>query len=240
MKQARTGIIFLTLSILLLLTISYVPNFYTFIEKEGETYFEPTKEEVLEKTEEVTSIKNEYNNPDIMGSIRIPNTKIDEIVVQGKDNDYYLNYNEKREKDVRGAIFLDYRVELDSKKLLIYGHNSSDLDVPFKELENYYNKDYYTKHKYIELTTELGISTYEIFSVFIETEDWSYMNINFKDDDAWLEHILSLKNNSMYETGVSVSKGDEILILQTCSHHKDYKKYENKYFLVIGKKVNAN
>lgn len=236
--KIKTSIYCFTLSIFILLTIYFVPSFHIFVEKEGETYFEPTEEEVIEKKEEVTSTKNELNNPDIIGRIRLPNTKIDEIIVQGEDNDYYLNYNEKREKDIKGAIFLDYRVSLDSRKLLIYGHNSSDLDVPFKELENYYKESYYSKHKYIELTTELGVSTYEIFSVFIETEDWSYMNLKFKDDDAWLKHLLSLKSKSMYETGVSINKDDEILILQTCSHHKDYKKYDNKYLLVIGKKVN--
>lgn len=235
--KVKTSICLFMISILLFLTMSFVPNFYIFIEKEREIYFEPTIEEIVEKTEEVTNIKNEFKNPDIIGNIRIPNTKIDEVVVQGKDNDYYLNYNEKLEKDVKGAIFLDYRVGLDSKKLLIYGHNSSDLDVPFKELENYYKKSYYNNHKYIEIATELGVFTYEIFSVFIETKDWSYMNINFKDDDAWLNHLLALKNKSMYETGVNVTKDEKILILQTCSHHKDYKKYENKYLLVIGKKV---
>ena len=33
-----------------------------------------------------------------------------------------------------------------------------------------------------------------------------------------------LKDKSFYDTGVVVDSSDEILILQTCSHHKDYKK----------------
>ncbi len=53
-----------------------------------------------------------------------------------------------------GSIYLDYRVDIDSsKKLLIYGHNSSKIDMPFKILEEFYDKDYYDNHKYVDLTT---------------------------------------------------------------------------------------
>lgn len=237
MKGLKSFLFLISASLLLFLGFSFVFPLSISESLEGSSYFELTEEKKLEKQEEVISVKEELNNPDVVGYIRLPGTSIDEVFVQGEDNDYYLNYNEKQERDVRGAIFLDYRVKLNDKKLLIYGHNSSTLEVPFKELEKYYEKSYFDNHKFIEIRTEEEVFTYQIFSVFIETENWSYMNIRFADETSWYNHISTLKEKSMYDTGVNLEKSDDILILQTCSHHKDYTKYKDKYLLVIGKKM---
>ena len=66
--------------------------------------------------------------------------------------------------------------------------------------------------------------TYEIFSVYIETGNWDYMKVNFSSKAKWYSHLRDLKNRSMYDTGVDISSDDDILILQTCSKNKDYKK----------------
>ena len=185
----------------------------------------------------LSDLKEEYNNPNIVGAIRISGTDISEILVQGEDNDYYLNHNIYNESDVKGATFLDYRVTLDSSKILIYGHNSDSLNVPFRELENYYDEEYYHDHKIIEIITESGIKRYEIFSVYVETRDWNYMTINFDNQDSWYNHIKELKEKSWYDTGVDVSEYDEILILQTCSHYNDFKNYDRKYLLIIARGI---
>ena len=137
-----------------------------------------------------------------------------------------------------GSIYLDYRVDIDSsKKLLIYGHNSSKIDMPFKILEEFYDKDYYDNHKYVDLTTSTTKKRYEIFSVYVEPTDYSYMNINFNSEEEYLNHLKKLKSKSMYDTGVEVTKDDEILILQTCSTHKDYHNYQKKDLLIILRRV---
>lgn len=62
------------------------------------------------------------------------------------------------------------------------------------------------------------------------------MKLEFSNN-GWFNHLKFLKDNSWYNTEVKVNKKDEILILQTCSHHKDYKKYAKKYLLIIAKKI---
>ena len=52
-----------------------------------------------------------------------------------------------------------------------------------------------------------------------------------------INHILKLKNKSMYDTNVSVNEDDKILIIQTCSTKKEYSNYENKFLLIIAKRV---
>ena len=63
------------------------------------------------------------------------------------------------------------------------------------------------------------------------------MTINFDNQDSWYNHIKELKEKSWYDTGVDVSEYDEILILQTCSHHNDFKNYDRKYLLIIARGI---
>ena len=189
-------------------------------------------------SEIITKVRDEYNNDDIKGILEIVNADYIVPVLQGKDNDYYLNHDAYGKHNYMGSIYLDYRVNIDSsKKLLIYGHNSSNIDMPFKILEEFYDKDYYDNHKYVDLTTSTTKKRYEIFSVYVEPTDYSYMNINFNSEEEYLNHLKKLKSKSMYDTGVEVTKDDEILILQTCSTHKDYHNYQKKYLLIILRRV---
>ena len=189
-------------------------------------------------SEIITKVRDEYNNDDIKGILEIVNADYIVPVLQGKDNDYYLNHDAYGKHNYMGSIYLDYRVNIDSsKKLLIYGHNSSNIDMPFKILEEFYDKDYYDNHKYVDLTTSTTKKRYEIFSVYVEPTDYSYMNINFNNDDEYFDHLEKLKSKSMYDTGINISKDDEILILQTCSTHKDYHNYQKKYLLIILRRV---
>lgn len=188
--------------------------------------------------EVINNLREEYNNKDIKGILEIDNTDYIVPILQGSDNDYYLKHDAYGNRNGMGSIYLDFRVDIDtSRKLLIYGHNSSNIDMPFKVLEEFYDKDYYDNHKYVDLTTEKGKKRYEIFSVYVEVEDFSYMRVNFKDDEEYLNHLLKLKSKSMYDTGTEVTKDDEILILQTCSTHRDYRNYQRKFLLIILRRV---
>ena len=186
----------------------------------------------------IEELRNKYNNDDVVGILEINNTDYVVPVMQGNDNDYYLNHTPDGKSNFMGSIYLDYRVGIDSsKKLLIYGHNSSNIDMPFKILEEFYDKDYYDNHKYVDITTSTTKKRYEIFSVHVETSDFGYMNINFENDKEYLNHLKELKSKSIYDTGVEVNSDDEILILQTCSTHKDYHNYSKKYLLIILRRV---
>lgn len=182
--------------------------------------------------------KKEYNNDEVVGILAIENTGYIVPVVQAEDNAYYLNHDPYKNKNGLGSIYLDYRLDIESSpKLLIYGHNSSNMDMPFKILENFYDKNYYESHKYMTLITESSVRKYEIFSVYVETSDFTYMNIKFDTKDDYYNQLKKLKNRSIYDTGVKIEEDDEVLILQTCSTHSDYKNYDKKYLLVILRRV---
>ena len=189
--------------------------------------------------EELNEVRNKYNNNDIVGILSNSDETLNEIVMQSTDNDYYLEHTVYHESNWRGQTFLDYRNDINnSDKLIIYGHNSNYYNLPFKILENYYNKSYYDENKYLYLQTDLNKYKYEIFSVYVEVSDWDYYNkMKFNTKDEYYNHILKLKNKSMYDTNVSVNSDDKILIIQTCSTKKEYSNYENKFLLIIAKRV---
>lgn len=226
--------------VILLISLSvYIGIIYFNIGKYDEYYINNTipvmKEEYIEQ---ITSLKEKYNNKDVVGTISIDNTEFNTVVMQGNDNSYYLNHLPDKTYNINGSIFLDYRVDIDeSDKLLIFGHSSPNYFLPIMIIENYKDEDYYKEHKYIYLSSIKEVKKYEIFSVFVETLDWSYMNLNYASKDEYLKHLQNLKSKSFYDTGVEVNKNDKILIMQTCSNMKEYSKYSKKYMLVIAKEV---
>ena len=197
------------------------------------------EKDIIITTNTYITVKNStvYKNDNYRGMLSISNTSFNEPIYQYSDNDYYLTHDSLGRKKSSGATFLDYRVDVSSNKVLIYGHNNNSLTLPFSILENYNYYEYYQEHKYIILNVDGKNYKYLIFSVYVETDDWDYMKINFSNNNSWFEHLRELKNKSFYDTGVDVSSSDKILILQTCSKNKDYSSYSKKYMLVIGKLV---
>ena len=170
--------------------------------------------------------KEYFSNNDIIGSLKIKGTNINTLLVKGKDNKYYLNHSIYKEENIKGSIFVDYRTNLNSNQINIYGHNSKKYNLMFKELEKYKDKKFYNKHKIIEIWDGISTYKYEIFSIKIVNKNSNHMNINSK------EKSIKELNKSMYNTGISANMNDKILILQTCNYSP-----KNTYLLVIAKLV---
>lgn len=195
------------------------------------------KENNITVFEEIENLRKKYNNNDIVGQIEILNTDFKEPLLQSKDNNYYLRRSPYKNYDVNGSIFLDYRTKVNDQKLIVYGHNDAYLDMPFDILENYYNYDYLKNHKYVQIKTyDNKIRKYELFSIYIEPMDFSYMKVDL-DPNEYNEHLKYLKNKSMYNVDTNINDNDNILILQTCSAHKDYQKYSKKFLILAFKEV---
>ena len=182
--------------------------------------------------DDITNAKDSYGNEDIIGNITVSGTDIDEYIVQTTDNNYYLNHNLKKEYDIAGAVFMDYRNSVDDKKILIFGHNARKLDtVPFHDLEKYLDESFYRENKYVDLKFNED-TKWLIFSVMIVKKgNNTHMKLEF-DDNSWLEHLNYLKSNSIYDTGADVSFDDRIVVIQTCNYHP-----ENTYILICAKKI---
>ena len=180
---------------------------------------------------EISSLQTKYNNKDIIGIIEIPGTSIKHAFVRGDNNTYYLDHNLYKTKSKAGSIFMDYRNDFDDRQVNIYGHNSRTYDVPFKDLNNYLDKDYIPSRDLIYITNEDEVIKYKIQFVNVISSD-EHINISFKDSVSFDKHINILREGSLYDKGNSISFDDNILILQTC-----YLDSYGSYILIVSTKL---
>jgi sortase B len=172
--------------------------------------------ESFSNSDVILTYRNKYNNEDIIGILVIDGLNINELVVKGVDNSYYLNHLVDGSVSVLGSLFMDYRSDFSSKQINIYGHNSRYYDVVFKRLEKYLDKDFYKDNRYVSLISIDGVFNYEIFSINVTNSE---NHLDFSS--SFSDRVKYLRTNSLYDTGVSVSSDDYLLVLQTCIYNKD-------------------
>lgn len=158
-------------------------------------------------------------NKDTVAFIKVNNTRIHYVVVKGKDNDFYLNHNFNKEKNIAGWIFGDFRNNFDEtdRNLIIYGHNMKDGSM-FDTLIKTIDKEWYTnKDNYIvKLITEKGSYKYKVFSTYsVRAEDY-YINTGFNNDKEFDKFVNTLKDRSVYNYDTEVNGTDKILTLSSC------------------------
>ena len=83
-------------------------------------------------------------NEDVLGWITIPGTELSYPLVQGADNDYYLDHTWNHERAAVGSIFLECSVSPDftDYNSLIYGHRMHNGSM-FGVLRNYLKTDFW-------------------------------------------------------------------------------------------------
>lgn len=167
------------------------------------------------REEKLKSINSQYKF-----WINIPNTVIDYPVVQSEDNTFYLENNFYREKDISGAIFIDYNNDIiDDKNLILYGHNMRNGSM-FADINKFKEKNFFDNGK-IKIIKEGKEYFYEVFSIFIENSSNVNLKSNFINDDDFYEYIDILKNKSLYKKESIESNISNIITLYTCSYEFD-------------------
>ena len=165
-----------------------------------------------------SELKNQ--NSDTVAYIKVNGTNIDHVVLKGNDNDYYLRHNFKKEWNIAGWIFMDYKNKLDGtdKNIVIFGHNMSDGSM-FGSLKNVLYDDWHSQEEnlIITLITEKKEYKYKVFSTYnIEREDY-YIKTDFDSYSDFDYFLNTVKARSNYDYGVDVDIADQILTLSTCS-----------------------
>ena len=158
-------------------------------------------------------------NKNTVAYLKVNNTKIEIPVVKHTDNSFYLNHNFKREYNISGWVFADYKNKFDGtdKNIIIYGHNTKDGSM-FGTLKNVLDKKWYSEKENLNITliTEKEESNYEIFSIYtIKPEDY-YITTSFNDGE-FLKFLKKLKSRSINNFNIDLKEEDTILTLSTCS-----------------------
>lgn len=178
-------------------------------------------------TMNIEDYQQQYQNKDIIGKLTTNFFKT--LVVQGSDNEYYLNHLVDKQYNILGSVYIDYRIDIDnSKVIIVYGHSSNEYDLPFNYLHQYLDKSTFENNNLIKLETENQTYQYELVTVKIVNDD-NHLQVNFQENQ-WENHLENLTTGAIYSK--NIDEQSEIIILQTCYLNED-----NKYLIIIGRKV---
>lgn len=159
-------------------------------------------------------------NPDIYGWISVEGTTIDYPLVQGEDNDYYLNHAYTGEFLPNGSIFVDYRNYPEITKnfnTVMYGHNITS-GAMFHDVEKFIKDVNYFNDVTINIYTNDGIFIYEPFSVYKARMDYNYFRTGFRTTDEFIAFCEEVKGNSKLDKEMTFTATDRIITLSTCTN----------------------
>lgn len=158
-------------------------------------------------------------NEDVMGWIQIPDTVISYPVMQGADNDLYLDHTWDLKFNAVGAIFTDYRNsrDLSDFNTIIYGHNMRD-DSMFGSLHSFKDAEFLSAHPYVYVADESGCRRYQIFAAYeVSVRSAESYQLEFADDADKQTFIDKCLRISGGDTEIVPTPEDQILTLSTCT-----------------------
>jgi len=182
----------------------------------------PTREP-MQIRQRFLDLMDEYDSQDIVGYLRIDGTSVDYIVVQAKDNDFYLVRDIHGNLSDPGWIFMDFRNDPASGEdpnTILYGHNMRR-DIMFHSLRYYRDYNFFASHPVVSFDTLYEDGVWEIFSFMRTDIKFYYIQTHFKDRDEFFEMATKIKDRSLYDTGVEIFPDDRILLLSTCTNETE-------------------
>ena len=147
-------------------------------------------------------------------------------VMQGTDNDYYLDHMPDGTVNRNGSIFMDFRNEPDfsDRNTFIYGHNMLD-GAMFASLSRYSEAGYYDKHPSLLLVAPSGSYSLEVFAGCVVPGNSDVYQLSFRDEADFGAYIEKVTAISEFQTPVEVSAADRLVTLSTCAYNYDDARY---------------
>ncbi|MBR5872639.1 MAG: bacterial Ig-like domain-containing protein, partial [Oscillospiraceae bacterium] len=174
-------------------------------------------------------------NSDTIGYVKIDGTNVSFPVVQterandkGLKGQYYLRKDFYGSYSMYGTPFLDYRcdaqTEIQSKNLIVYGHNVYNDGQMFSDLIKYRQLKFYKEHPVVHFDTLYGDADWLVVGVILtnayekDGPVWDYNNFINGDENATKEFLNQVAKRTMIVTGVEYNTSDNFLTLSTCSY----------------------
>lgn len=163
-------------------------------------------------------------NNDTKGWIQVNGTNINYPFVQSGDNEYYLTHSFNKNYNEAGWVYMDYRNDVDemAKNTILYAHGRNDKTM-FGSLRTVLTNGWLNnKNNFvIKLSTEKENTLWQLFSVYRIPTTSDYLQVDFYDDEEFVNFASMLINRSSYDFDTSVSENDKILTLSTCYNDDD-------------------
>lgn len=177
-------------------------------------------------------------NPDLVGWLTVPGTKVDYPVVQRpQEADYYLYRDFQGNHSSWGCLYVREACDVfaPSDNVVIYGHRMGDGSM-FGQLGRYESYSYWQAHKTFRFDTLRGRHEYEIVCVMrVSASEGAYPYHRFADAADELEFYAfwtKCLEESIYDTGADVRYGDKLVSLFTCEYSQP-----NGRLVIIGRRI---
>ena len=172
-------------------------------------------------------------NPDIVGWIYYEDTSINYPIVQGSDNDYYLNAAFDKTWSPAGCLFVDAITKdaFHQFNTIIYGHHMRDWTM-FGPLEYLKDKSYCEEHPQFVLVTPEGKFHLKVCAFLNQPADSNIYTTNIHSDKGKEEYIQLVRSLAEYVTDEEMTPDDRLVVLSTCAYE-----YQNARYMVIAKMV---
>ena len=169
--------------------------------------------------------------PDIIAWIFIEDTIIDYPVMQGSDNQYYLNHLPNGASNKMGSIFMDCNNTPDftDDVTYLYGHHMKSGEM-FAILKSYGETSFYEAHRIINIYTPFADYEVEVFAGYIVSASMERPPMRFGDERAFNDYLNMITSRSILKSDVGVSYGDRLVSLVTCNYNVD-----NGRLILVGK-----
>lgn len=204
----------------------------------GEKASERAENEATEPTEKVW---DEYapidvnfdalfeENSDVVGWLYCEDTVINYPIVQGPDNNYYLDKLLNKAYNICGTLFIDYRNNRDFSHYqnIIYGHKMKNGSM-FGSIPGYKKQAYYEEHPVMYLLTpEQNYKVVLIAGYVVPSNASAYMIAeNAEERDALIERARA---KSTFQADVEILETDRLLTMSTCVTD-----YQNARYMLLG------
>ena len=184
-------------------------------------------------------------SPDTIGWISVPYCDINYPIVQGIDNDHYLEFAYTGEYSISGSIFLDYRQnpEMTDKNSFIYGHSMKNGTMfgMLRKLDGtkYFNTAVENNDIRFFIYLKDTVQIYEMIAIVDTTQadtpelfDVNYPIAN--DEESGRAYIDLVMSKAHKTTGVTPKWDDKFVTLYTCQNATGPERH-----LVIGRLVDT-
>lgn len=157
-------------------------------------------------------------NGEVIGWIEIPDTGLAYPLMQGEDNDYYLNRSWNGRRLAAGSIFMECQCAADFTDFntIIYGHRMT-YDAMFAYLKYYKDLSYWQAHPLVYIVEQGGVRCYEIFAAYEASVKSCVYWLKVAEDEHKQAVIDFALEHSVIDTGVRPQTTDRILTLSTCT-----------------------
>lgn len=147
--------------------------------------------------------------------LTLDDTTVDYPIMQGTNNDDYLDTDPYGNYSLSGSIFLDYRCSpnFEDTYNLVYGHHM-EKGLMFGSLDDWLDEDYFNSHKTGTITTANRIYSLQVVAVM---EERATVNELFQPTDVDPSKTLEfIKQNAViYDDSVELT---HVVALSTCKY----------------------